>query len=209
MQLCSELANDGSGEVFRRFEISCNWAILARANRHPSASTAHETAMSLLQETLDSCPTLQIQHHRLSLASRDAGTFPSHYASYQIENGQVEQAIETLERGRALIWSEMRGLRTSTDRLRAADPAIADKFANRHCDAKDAIKPKYCNVTNASSSSLSLIPFPFFRGLQISMAMDHRRCSRFSTYRDGDRELGISVEETSLLEPELDDWDHW
>ena len=130
MQLCSELANDGSGEVFHRFEISCNWAIFARANRHPSASTAHETAMSLLQETLDSCPTLQIQHHRLSLASRDAGTFPSHHASYQIENGQVEQAIETLERGRALIWSEMRGLRTSTDRLRAADPAIADKFAD-------------------------------------------------------------------------------
>ena len=130
MQLCSELANDSSGEVFLRFEISCTWAVLARSVRHPSASTAYETAMSLLQETLVSCPTLQTQHHRLSLTSRDGGTFPSNYASYQIENGQVEQAIETLERGRALIWSEMRGLRTSTDQLRAADPVIADKFAD-------------------------------------------------------------------------------
>ena len=55
---------------------------------------------------------------------------PSDYASYQIGNGQVKQAIETLERGRALIWSEMRGLRTSADRLRAANPALADKFAS-------------------------------------------------------------------------------
>jgi CHAT domain-containing protein len=130
IQLCSELANDNSWEVFTRFEISCSWAVLTRANLHPSASTAYETAMSLLQETLVFCPTLQTQHYRLSLTSRDGGTLPSNYASYQIENGQVEQAIETLERGRALIWSEMRGLRTSTDRLRAADPAIADKFAD-------------------------------------------------------------------------------
>ena len=58
------------------------------------------------------------------------GRFPSDYASYQIQNGQVKQAIETLEQGRALIWSEMRGLRTSADKLRAADPALADKFVD-------------------------------------------------------------------------------
>ncbi|KAN0141047.1 CHAT domain containing protein [Lactarius tabidus] len=121
MQLCPELANHGSWDVPTRFEISWFWASLARVNMHPSVPRAYETAMSLLQETLVFCPTLQTQHR---------WRLPSDYASYQIGNGQVEQAIETLERGRSLIWSEMRGLRTSTNQLRAADTALADKFAD-------------------------------------------------------------------------------
>ena len=129
IQLSSELAKDSSGEVFTRFEISCFWATEARVRVHPSASIAYEMAMSLLQETLVFCPTLQTQHHRLVDASRKGGRFPSDYPSYRIVNGEVEEAIETLEQGRALIWSEMRGLRTSTDQLRAADPALADKFS--------------------------------------------------------------------------------
>jgi hypothetical protein len=64
------------------------------------------------------------------MRSGKAGGLPSDYASYQIETGQFKQAIETLERGRALLWSEMRGLRTSTDQLRAADPALADKLVD-------------------------------------------------------------------------------
>ena len=93
MQLSSNLANDGSGEEFTRFEISCFWATTARASLLPSASTAYETAMSLLQESLFFCPTLQTQHHRLADALKEGGRFPSDYASYRIENGQVEQAI--------------------------------------------------------------------------------------------------------------------
>ena len=130
MQTCSELANDCSGEVFIRLKISCFWAIDGRSHLHPSTPIAYETAMSLLQETLVFSPTLQTQHHRLADVLRKVGSFPSEYASYWIENDQVKRAIETLERARALIWSEMRGLRTSTDQLCAADPAIADKFSD-------------------------------------------------------------------------------
>jgi hypothetical protein len=54
---------------------------------------------------------------------------PLDYASYQVDLGQLEQAIETLERGRALLWSEMRHLRTSIDQLFEADPQLGDKFA--------------------------------------------------------------------------------
>jgi hypothetical protein len=128
-QLCPELVNDGSGAVFDRFRIACLWAVNAHAHRHPSASIAYETAMSLVQETLVFCPTLQTKHLRLAEAFR-GNRLASGFASYQIENGQVKRAVETLERGRVLIWSEMRGLRTSTDQLCAADPALADKFAD-------------------------------------------------------------------------------
>ena len=130
MRLLSELANDDSEEVFERVKISFHWAGLARVNIHPSVLMAYETAMSLLQETLVFCPTLQTQHHRLAQAFVGGERLASDYASYQIQNGHVKQAVETLERGKTLIWSEMRGLRTSTDKLRAADPALADKLAN-------------------------------------------------------------------------------
>jgi CHAT domain-containing protein len=130
MQLCPELANDRSGEVFNRFAISCIWANTGRLNMHPSASMAYETAMLLLQETVVFCPTLQTQHLRLARAFIEGGRLPLEYASYQIQNGQVKQAVGILERGRALLWSEMRGLRTSTDQLRAADSALANKFVD-------------------------------------------------------------------------------
>ena len=132
MRLFAELANNDSGEVFRRVKISFFWACLARINMHPSVSIAYETAMSLLQEALVFCPTLHTQHLRLAQVFRQKERLPtsSDYASYLIQNGHVKQAVETLEQGRMLIWSEMRGLRTSTDRLRAADPALADKLAD-------------------------------------------------------------------------------
>jgi tetratricopeptide (TPR) repeat protein len=130
IQLFPELVNDRSVEVFDRLKISCVWAQKARVYKHPSISTAYETTMSLLQETLVFAPTLQTQHFRLANALREQGVFPSEYASYQIEMGQFKQAVETLERGRASLWSEMRGLRTCTDQLRAAaDPTLAERFA--------------------------------------------------------------------------------
>ena len=132
MRLFPELANDDSREVFARVEISFHWAGLARINMHPSVSIAYETAMSLLQEALVFCPTLQTQHLRLAQMFKQGETLPSSsdYTSYLIQNGHVKQAVETLEQGRTLIWSEMRGLRTSTDQLRAADPILADKLAD-------------------------------------------------------------------------------
>ena len=130
MRLFLDLANDTSGEVYTRFTISCAWTWNARRYMHSSTSTAYDTTMSLLQETLVFSPTLQTQHLRLTHAFKENRGLPSDYASYQIENREFEKALETLERGRALLWSEMRGLRASADQLRAADPALADKFAD-------------------------------------------------------------------------------
>ena len=51
------------------------------------------------------------------------------YASYHIQTGRLKKAVETLEGGRALLWSEMHGLHTLVDQVRAADSALAEKFA--------------------------------------------------------------------------------
>jgi CHAT domain-containing protein len=55
---------------------------------------------------------------------------PLDCVSHQIHMGQIEKAVETLERGRGLLFSEIRGLRTSLYQLHAVDTPLAEKFAN-------------------------------------------------------------------------------
>ncbi|KAI9444059.1 hypothetical protein H4582DRAFT_2071655 [Lactarius indigo] len=54
---------------------------------------------------------------------------PFDYASYQVGLGRLEVAIETLEQGRALLWSEMRGLRTPIVEPVEEDLPLAKKLA--------------------------------------------------------------------------------
>jgi CHAT domain-containing protein len=113
------------------------WSLFARSIGHPSTSTAYESAISSLQDVLTFAPTVDKQHSQLFRMNDAAKTLPLNYASYQIDTGEIRQAIETLERGRTLLWSEMRGLRTSIDRISLADSGLAENFAaiNRDLEA--------------------------------------------------------------------------
>ncbi|KAH9008707.1 CHAT domain-containing protein [Lactarius hengduanensis] len=144
LELLSRCANDETATLPDRYQCACLWAFFARGNRLPSVSTAYENAMSLMQDALHFAPTLQLQ----SAAFSETSTFSSvvfnsmslDYASYQVDLRQVEKAIETLERGRALLWSEMRRLRTSVDQLLQADPDLGNKFAAVNRDLEELIK---------------------------------------------------------------------
>ncbi|KAH9962754.1 CHAT domain-containing protein [Lactifluus volemus] len=113
---------------FAGFGFSRHWAEWAHEFRHPSVTTAYEKALSLLQDYFFYSPTLETQHDRLVNMRKTFGNLPSDYASYQVDTGQLNRAIETLERGRALLWSEMRSFRTSADRLAAVNLALAEEF---------------------------------------------------------------------------------
>ena len=110
MRLFPIAATDTCVRIPDRFTISCQWAGFARHTEHPSTSTAYDSAISLIQDSLAFAPTLEIQHFRLVSKQTDDETLPLDYASYQVYLGQLEQAVETLERGRGPLWSEMRGL---------------------------------------------------------------------------------------------------
>jgi CHAT domain-containing protein len=138
MSLFSAQVNCGSEVAFRRFRISCRWASEARAHTHPCTFEAYENAVSLMQETLVFSPTLQSQYDLLVEALAGFEGIPLDYVSYRIERWNLEEAVRTLERGRTLLWSEMRGFRTSTDQLVAAgEPDLAKKFTdiNRELEA--------------------------------------------------------------------------
>ena len=124
-----QMAVDNSGtRIPRRFQLSCRWAQLARSHSHPSTPIAYHHALSSMQDSLTFAPTIDIQHSRLVAMRDNYETLPLDCASYQVHIGQLQSAIETLERGRALIWSEMRGLRSSIDQLRTSDSELADKL---------------------------------------------------------------------------------
>jgi len=78
--------------------------------------------------------TFCIQHYRLVSGHVDYETLPLNFASHQIDIGQLEQAVETPERGRGLLWSEMRGLRMSIDQLRLINLPLAESFAATNKD---------------------------------------------------------------------------
>ena len=137
MQLFPIATTDTCAKVTKRFEVAQRWARCARIYGHSSTSTAYECAMSLMQEALTFPPTLEIQHFHLVTIRKGIETLPLDYASYLVHIGQLKEAIETLERGRGLLWSEMRGLRTSIDHLRRVDLHLARKFAALNQDLEE------------------------------------------------------------------------
>ena len=112
-----------------RFVVSCLWAILARSIGHPTTLTAYKTAMSLMPKFFSFAPTVAVQHTRLVAMGKICQTMPLDYASYQTHLGRCEEAVETLEQGRALLWSEMRGLRTPVCQLIEEDSSLTKRLA--------------------------------------------------------------------------------
>ena len=129
LELVSQCINNGHASLPYRFQSAGVSAFIARLTRHPSVCAAYESALSLMQDTSLFAPTLQLQHATLARTSDVFHSIPLDYASYHVDLHQLEEAIETLERGRALLWSEMRHLRTSVEQLLEVDPELGHKFS--------------------------------------------------------------------------------
>jgi len=127
MRLVSVACNDTYTSVRDRFLMSRNWTDNARRNGHQTTETAYETAISLMQDALLFAPTLETQHFNLVALRNACEELPLDIASYEVGRGRLKEAIQALERGRALIWSELRGLRTSIHQLEV-DPHLAEEF---------------------------------------------------------------------------------
>ncbi|KAI0256881.1 TPR-like protein [Lactifluus subvellereus] len=122
-----------------RLKAAMTWTDTARHTQHPSALSAYREALSLLQRFIDLGPTVETQHENISsLESEDHRSLPMNAASYAIESGAYQEAVEMLEQGRALLWSSMRSLRTPLEHLRGADKVLADELTEI-CQALEAV----------------------------------------------------------------------
>ncbi|KAH9024159.1 hypothetical protein EDB85DRAFT_1894470 [Lactarius pseudohatsudake] len=113
MKLLSQCVDDRHLSLPDRFLYTSLWAFAARNRRHPSVSKAYESAL----QHATFAKTLHVSHK-----------VPPDYASYQVDLHLLEEAVETLERGRALLWSEMRRLRASIDQLQKDHPQLGHEF---------------------------------------------------------------------------------
>jgi hypothetical protein len=128
MQLFPRVAIDRFATLSQRFQALFECADMARKYRHPSVAAAHKNAMWFMEYYVSCSPTLELQYLSLLDIREIYQKLPFDYASYQVRTGQINNAIETLEQGRALRWSEMRGFRTSAHQFHAVDSALAEKF---------------------------------------------------------------------------------
>ena len=157
LDLLSKCVHDARGSFPNRLRLALLWTLYARRHRHTSVSTAYETTLSLIQDAPLFSPTLQLQHTTL-IRHVIIPSFPLDYASYQLDHHQLEEAIETLERGRSLLWSEMRHLRVSIDPLLEVDPDLGHKFAavNRNLEElTKSVPPSYkLNMEDSAADDL-------------------------------------------------------
>ncbi|EJC97783.1 uncharacterized protein FOMMEDRAFT_162602 [Fomitiporia mediterranea MF3/22] len=133
--------------LVNRLEAACLWANVARSHSHHTTSRAYQKAMLLLQRALVVSPTLHAQHDFLDQKHR-YGSFALDIVAHAVEGNRLEEAIELLEQGRGLLWSQMRSFRTPLDRLAETNRELAERF-------RDIIR-QLENLTTSSSVPQSI-----------------------------------------------------
>lgn len=122
-----------SSSYLDRFRAAQRWVKLARSHDHVTTLEAYRTAMSLMQRVLAFAPTASERHKRLS-SEKGPQSLALDAGSYAIGKGDLTGAIELIEQGRALLWSQMRGFRTTLDRVKDVDRSVAERF--KHCSRR-------------------------------------------------------------------------
>ena len=139
-EVCLLAAGNKYMPISSRLRYSCLLAWLWRAVSQmvicPSSviSDAYENAMSSIQEVVMFAPNVRLQHTHLAAMIQTIHEMPLDFVSHLVNTGQLGQAIVNLERGRALMWSELRGLRTSVYHIDGINPNLAEKFARINRD---------------------------------------------------------------------------
>ncbi|KAH8103699.1 CHAT domain-containing protein [Phellopilus nigrolimitatus] len=149
LRIYEEGADHVFSDTLLRLEVAVRWAALARSQRHVSTLKAYRLALSLLESSLVITPTVQMQHKILS-GRNGYPTLASDAASYAIEIGEVAQAVEMLEQGRALIWSQLRSFRTPIEQLKEVNEGLADRFLTTSRELESL-------ATSSESKSITLL----------------------------------------------------
>ncbi|THU77271.1 hypothetical protein K435DRAFT_893101 [Dendrothele bispora CBS 962.96] len=97
------------GSINQGFRAALTWARLAREFHHSSTSHAYSQALLLSEKRIAMRPTVESQYKVFT--SDAARELSSHAASFAIQEGDLEVAVEMLERGRGQLWSKLRTYR--------------------------------------------------------------------------------------------------
>ena len=113
-----------SGPPSVRLLAARHWAQLSISRNPTDSLRAYGDLVNLLSEIAGMNRTIQQRHSSLVDISRLTATA----ASAAVSQGEVAMALEWLEQGRCLVWSQLNQLRTPVDNLRTANHLLADRF---------------------------------------------------------------------------------
>jgi tetratricopeptide (TPR) repeat protein len=120
----SSAAMSPVGRPSTRFEAAEGWISMASALDHPSLLAAYECALGLipLVAWLGLSMTDRYQHlAKIGGIARDA-------AAAAISLEKYDTALEWLEQGRSVVWTQLLHLRTPVDELYEVNPDLADQL---------------------------------------------------------------------------------
>ncbi|KAG2111019.1 CHAT domain-containing protein [Suillus clintonianus] len=116
-------ANIVSGGLRHRLQTSLRWVRDADQYSHDTELEAYVTSMQLLDAYMSATASVSSRHNTMMDFPR---TLAADAASCALRSGDVCRAIELLEQGRTLIWTQMTRLRTPLDGLQdLGDHAVA------------------------------------------------------------------------------------
>jgi tetratricopeptide (TPR) repeat protein len=113
-----------SAPTLQSYEAALAWSYLTDGNHH-SALEAFQFAIDLLRRLV----TLGLGvHSRQRLLVRYSDGLARKAAACAIRSGQCHKAVEMLESGRAIFWSQALQLRTPLDKLISTAPELAQRL---------------------------------------------------------------------------------
>ncbi|EJC97606.1 TPR-like protein [Fomitiporia mediterranea MF3/22] len=158
MQLFERATVHKFSSAVMRLETASQWASFARSHAHHTTSRAYKAAMLLLQKVLVVNPTLPAQHDFLKGVNHYR-TLTLDAVAYAIESNRFEEAVEILEQGRGLLWSQMRGFRAPLDRLAETNKELADRFrsVNSQLESLAISSAESPSDTSTARNALSIL----------------------------------------------------
>jgi len=123
--LCEQAANDMSSSPRDRLTAAVNWAVGARHYHHKSIICAYSVSFQIINQCLISYPSVESQQRFLASAHIPK-SLASDAASAAIDAEDLEAAVELLEQGRVILWSNMEQYRHPLDQLHQVDRELAD-----------------------------------------------------------------------------------
>jgi CHAT domain-containing protein len=126
--LLEQAVKHSTSSILERFECAVHWAHQAQKYHDSSALVAYSQALILLHTCLFRRSSVQSQHQFLVSLSSKAKFLASNAAACAIAGGQLEHAIELLEQGRSILFSNIQGYRKSIVDLHNADLLLANEF---------------------------------------------------------------------------------
>ncbi|MEU6658860.1 CHAT domain-containing protein [Streptomyces sp. NPDC046821] len=126
LALLREVAGEPSASQSSRIEAATSWGrVAAGRGQWDTALDGYAAAIELLPSLASPGVDREVREQRLARWSGLA----TEAASCAIAAGDAERALELLEQGRGVLWSQLLDTRGDMDLLRAAAPDIADRLA--------------------------------------------------------------------------------